>query len=272
VKKLVLGGVTLGALVIAGTAHGADMAIKAPIPVPVDSWTGCYIGGNIGYGGGLDESISFTGAAQPGFFSNNQFPVSIPVNPKGINGGGQIGCNLQVQQWLFGFETDLQGSDIKVSDSLSPNPIAGTQYVTSGFESRKWFGTARARVGLLASPQVLLYATGGLAYGDTELSFNTQPATSPAVNCALGAACVAGTASGTSIGWTAGAGLEWMFARNWSVKAEYLFIDLGAVSATGATVTAIPPGSYTAATDFREHIARVGVNYKFDWGPVVGAY
>lgn len=166
----------------------------------------------------------------------------------------------------------MQGSDIKVSDLLSPVPITGTQYVTTGWESRKWFGTVRARVGLLATPQVLLYATGGLAYGDTELSLTTQPFASPGVNCALGAACVSGTSSGTSIGWTAGVGLEWMFARNWSVKAEYLFIDLGAISATGATVNAVPPGSYTASTDFREHIARVGVNYKFDWGPVLGAY
>jgi outer membrane immunogenic protein len=270
--KDIAGRVTLAALMIGGTAHAADIALKAPIPMPLDWWTGCYVGGNIGYGGGLDQSIAFTGAAQAGFFSNNQFPVSIPVNPKGVNGGGQVGCNRQIQQWLFGVETDLQGSDIKVSDSLSPIPITGNQYVTTGWESRKWFGTVRARVGLLATPQALLYATGGLAYGDTELSFSTQPFASPAVNCGLGAACVAASTSGTSIGWTAGAGVEWMFARNWSAKAEYLFVDLGAVSVTGATVNSIPPGSYTASTDFREHIARVGVNYKFDWSSVGGAY
>jgi outer membrane immunogenic protein len=81
---------------------------------------------------------------------------------------------------------------------------------------------------------------------------------------------VAPTTSGISIGWTAGAGMEWMFARNWSAKAEYLYVDLGKHAATGVTLpNAIPPGSYTASADFREHIARFGVNYKFDWGAVV---
>lgn len=94
--KNILGPVTLAALMIGGTARAADMAVKAPIPMLVDLWTGCYVGGNIGYGGGLDQSIAFTGAAQAGFFSNNQFPVSIPVNPKGVNGGGQVGCNRQI--------------------------------------------------------------------------------------------------------------------------------------------------------------------------------
>jgi outer membrane immunogenic protein len=64
-----------------------------------------------------------------------------------------------------------------------------------------------------------------------------------------------------------------MFARNWTVKAEYLYVDLGSRSVTGTTVpSAVPPGVFTAASEQREHVARVGVNYNFDWGRIVGAY
>jgi outer membrane immunogenic protein len=273
VNKLILGAMTFAALATAGTALAADFPLKAPVPVPFYAWTGCYIGGNVGYGGSLDESIAFTGAAQAGFFSTHQFPVSIPVNPKGVLGGGQIGCNAQFQQWVFGVETDLQASRLKVSNTLTPIPSVGPQFVTAASESRNWFGTARARVGLLAIPQALLYATGGLAYGETELSFSTRTFVNPGVNCPIIGACVAATASGTGIGWTAGAGMEWMFAGNWSAKAEYLYVDLGKHAATGVTLpNAVPPGSYTASSEFREHLARVGVNYKFDWVPFFGAY
>jgi outer membrane immunogenic protein len=271
VKRLFFRGVAFLALAAGGTAFAADIPLKAP--APLYSWSGCYIGGNVGYGGSLDDSISFTGAAQAAFYSSNQFPTSIPVNPKGVVGGGQVGCNAQFQQWVFGVETDLQASEMKVSDTLSPLPLAGTQFATAGTENRKWFGTLRPRIGLLVTPFALLYATGGLAYGDTEVGFNIQPVATPAATCALSGTCIAATASGTSVGWTAGAGLEWMFARNWSVKAEYLFVDLGSRQVTGMTLpNATPPGSYTAAAEFREHVARVGVNYKFDWGQALGRY
>jgi outer membrane immunogenic protein len=110
---------------------------------------------------------------------------------------------------------------------------------------------------LLVKPQVLLYGTAGLAYGEAALSFNT---------CAPGSPCASAASSGTNIGWTAGAGLEWMFARNWTVKGEYLYVDLGSRAVTGNTgLTAAPPRVFTASSDQREHIVRLGVNYSFEW-------
>jgi outer membrane immunogenic protein len=266
VKKLFLGGVTLVALAAATHVRAADMPLKAPGLVPVYNWSTCYVGGNVGYGGSLDESIAFTGSFQQAFLSTNQFPRYIPVNPKGAVAGGQIGCNAQFVQWVFGVESDLQWSDLKVTDTVSPIPRAGAQFTTTASESRKWFGTVRARAGLLVTPQVLLYGTAGLAYAETEMSFNTQTFASPAINCTLGFPCASAASSGTNIGWAAGAGLEWMFARNWTVKAEYLYVDLGSRSVTGTTVpSAVPPGVFTAASEQREHVARMGVNYNFDW-------
>jgi outer membrane immunogenic protein len=270
VKNLVLQGVAFVALVVGSTAFAADMPINLPVAVHVHSWTGCYIGGNVGYGGSLVQSIAFSGPYVDGFLSSGQFPRSIPVNATGVVVGGQIGCNVQFRQWVLGVETDLQESHLKDADSLWPVPNTGAQFATTSSENRKWFATVRARVGLLPRPQILLYFTGGLAYGDTELSFNTQPG--PGVTCA-GLPCAAASDSGTHTGWTAGAGLEWMFARNWSVKAEYLYVDLGTRAVTGLTVpSAIPPQPFTATADFREHIARIGVNYTFNWGSAAEPY
>jgi outer membrane immunogenic protein len=253
-KKFLFGGVALVALAAATHVRAADLLL-APAPAPLYNWSTCYVGGNVGYGWSLDESITFTGSDEAAFFSINQFPRYIPVKPKGAVAGGQIGCNAQVAQWVFGVESDLQWSDIKAARTVSPIPRVGTQFATAASESRKWFGTVRGRAGLLVKPQVLLYGTVGLAYGETELSFNT---------CAPGSACASAATSGTNIGWAAGAGLEWMFARNWTMKAEYLYVDLGSRAATGNT-SEVPPRVFTAASDQREHIARLGVNYSFEW-------
>lgn len=96
VKKLIVASVTCVALADGHTALAADMLTKPIPPALALNWTGCYIGGNVGYGVGLDELIEFRGSFWDGFFSTNQFPRSIPVNLKGVIGGGQIGCNLQI--------------------------------------------------------------------------------------------------------------------------------------------------------------------------------
>jgi outer membrane immunogenic protein len=267
VKKLFVGTLAVIASAIANDASAADMPLKALVPAPIVSWTGCYAGGNVGYGASLDEAIAFTGTFQDGFFANNQYPRAIPINPKGVVGGGQAGCNAQLTQWVFGIETDFQGSDISVTNAMSPVPNAGAQFTTTATQSRDWFGTLRGRAGILALPQALLYATGGLAYGETGLSFSTQPVSAPGIACSAAITCATASASGISIGFAVGAGMEWMVAPHWTVKAEYLYLDLGKRTITGPTVPATaPPGVFAAGVDFREHIARVGVNYLFNLG------
>ena len=104
VKKLFLGGTILVALE-AGSTRPTDVLLKAPVLVPIYNWSTCYVGGNAGDGGSLDEAISFTGSFQPAFLSTNQFPRYIPVNPKGAVAGGQVCCNAQFRQWVFGAES-----------------------------------------------------------------------------------------------------------------------------------------------------------------------
>ena len=122
-----------------------------------------------------------------------------------------------------------------------------------------WFGTVRGRVGVAVTPDLVLYGTGGLAYGRVDASANWRfdlervHAQAPA------------SVSKTKVGWTAGVGAEWMFARNWSAKLEYLYVDLGNESAFGDLTQVDDPQlkvGYTWHT--RENIVRVGVNYHFN--------
>jgi outer membrane immunogenic protein len=121
---------------------------------------------------------------------------------------------------------------------------------------------------LLATPTFLLYGTGGLAYGHVaSTTLNSFTSTTDAYAASI---------STTRAGWTAGAGAEWMFAPNWSAKAEYLYIDLGTISYTVPCTTAVctglaPPPSYQTDLRVRDNIVRVGVNYHFG-GPIVAKY
>jgi outer membrane immunogenic protein len=143
------------------------------------------------------------------------------VNPNGIVGGGQLGYNWQNGQFVFGVETDLQLSDADAT-------FASYQF------SNPWFGTTRGRAGV-AYGFTLFYATAGLAYGEGKFDFSGL------------------SESNTSLGWTAGAGIEYAFTPCWSVKAEYLYYNLGQQSypLTGFNTT------------FSADVVRVGVNYRF---------
>lgn len=272
-KKLLSGTLVAFGLTIPGMAIAADLGAppvyKAPPAIaPVYSWTGFYIGANAGYGWNQNDGSAF--CVNPVGAFNGPGCDSIPgsqIDSKGFIGGGQIGYNWQVSpNWLLGLEADFQGSDIKGSLNF-PGPIpiipsgaiAGT-YAAS--EDIDWFGTVRARAGLTFD-RVLVYGTGGLAYGKVDVS---QALVFPAES-------YSSSASVTKTGWTAGGGIEWAFANNWSARLEYLYYDLGTVtsSATGAPTNT----GFLVGKDFdvRGSIARAAINYKFDWGaPVVSRY
>ena len=144
-----------------------------------------------------------------------------------------------------------------------------------------YLGTVRGRLGWLATPAVLLYGTGGLAYGQVNVS-NTI---SVAQNCGPGCVFLTpptsfGSSSVTRAGWVVGGGLEWMFAPHWTAKTEYLYYDLGSVTANSTlvgqngigVVGAVFMTSFArATTHFDGSIARVGVNYTFG-GPILAKY
>jgi outer membrane immunogenic protein len=278
----------IAAMAVIPAASGADLAprpyIKAPAMVEVWNWTGFYIGGNAGYSWGRSNTTAtffntITGAPivpPAGSITGRSFDMN------GAIAGGQIGYNWQASNWVWGLEADAQWSGERGSSAYlcAPTSVAGgvclpgLTFLPAGAtgtnlaldQSLEWFGTVRGRAGWLASPQVLLYATGGLAYGSIKSSGTLTgftPNGTPVV--------AVGSSSDIRFGWTVGAGVEGMITRNWTAKLEYLYMDLGNFSA--GTFTLAPAVAIGGRVDanFRDHILRVGLNYKFD-GPVVARY
>ena len=278
------------------------MPVKAPVMAPVVyNWTGFYIGGNGGYSwGDADMSLAgtlstvvntsvFRTASGPGAAGPitsvgpvvTGAPANGSANVDGFLAGGQAGYNWQIDRmWVVGLETDLQWTNERGRVDFCFNPACT---VGNGYEHKlKWFGTFRARAGVLVDPRVLLYATGGLAYGQIDTD---TTATLFGVNGV-------GSSSTTRLGWTVGAGVEGAIDNNWSIKAEYLYVDYGKISnAAGALVSSstviIPDTPQTAFstivntvttasgssdTRFVDHVFRAGINYRFTSGPVVARY
>jgi outer membrane immunogenic protein len=279
-----------------GSATAADMAVKARPPVAEAwGWGGFYLGVNLG-GAWSDNSrrydMPFTtpgnifadcgspaGVVAPVPVGANPFDLSTDCSrPSSFIGGGQIGYNWQAGTWLFGLEADGAWQSL-IQHSFTrfgANPAAGfpmgsVATDTAYFRSEQGpIGTFRGRVGY-APGSWLLYATGGLAVGNVKHSATEVLAAGVSCPVAPSATCRTGSEDTTKVGWTVGAGVEWMFAHNWSVGAEYLFVDLGS-----STITLPPAGGFffnTSSVRFedREHIARVKVNYHFG-GPVVARY
>jgi outer membrane immunogenic protein len=245
----------LASMALVGAAAAADMPVKAPVaPVaPPYNWSGFYIGLNAGYSWGHQDNDLVTVPLGVLLFSNSN-------NLNGFIGGGQIGYNWQVNQWVFGFEADFQGSSQKddgtfaIAASNPCLPVASCPIPGSAIsytDKLEWFGTVRGRLGF-AMDHWLPYVTGGWAYGRGTVSGTgtTLPA----------GTVLAFSSSHDYSGWTVGAGLEWVFANHWSAKAEYLYIDFG----SGGTVVVNTAGTLAIASGkMTDNIARLGVNYKF---------
>jgi outer membrane immunogenic protein len=238
-------------------------------------------------------------------------PVTLPfadsntARLNGIIGGGQLGYNYQFgPQWVLGFEADIQGTGERGSntfvDPLSGGPICRTFALGSGciefvpvsgaavtsYEAKiEWFGTVRGRVGVLLNDGLLLYGTGGLAYGRVSVSGNINenvsiPFHGGIICCDTVGATSPFSQSRVNIGFAVGGGLEGRLAPwlppNWTWKLEYLYIDLGSLDTStslsaGAFPLPFPPfptlfplvGTMTAHTHFTDNIVRVGLNYQF---------
>jgi outer membrane immunogenic protein len=275
--------------VIAATsvASAADMApryTKAPAPiVEVWNWTGFYIGGNAGYSWGRSNTdVSYFNTATglpivlpPGSVTSGGFDMN------GGIAGGQIGYNWQSSNWVFGLEADAQWSGEKGSNRYNcantavggvclpgltflPAGVTGTSLAVD--QSLEWFGTVRGRAGVLVTPKVLFYGTGGLAYG----SIKTTGALAGNTPAGLAVASIASN-SDVRIGWTVGAGVEGKLTSNWSAKLEYLYMDLESFRSGSFTLAPLSTIGANVDSHFRDHILRVGLNYTFG-GPVVAKY
>jgi outer membrane immunogenic protein len=226
----------LGAAAVT-VANAADMAVKAP-PAPVVTaynWTGFYLGIEGGGGWGSTShtnEVSGIGSGVDHHLDGGLF-------------GGTYGYNWQLGSWLLGLEGDISWSGIK--DTYNSNngtgfcSPAGANCVTN----LRWFGTDRARIGFTWD-RFLVYGTGGFAYGSVNASI-TNPCCDSETH--------------TRIGYAAGAGIEAMFAPNWSAKLEYLYVDLGN-HRNYNLITTVPPDGESVLVRFNS--VRAGIDYHFN--------
>lgn len=224
------------------TGHAAP-SYEAPF-----SWTGFYAGGNVGYGHADTKTT--------GTYMDDE-----SVGGKGFVYGVQAGYNWQfAPKWVLGLETDFQLSGIGGSQDKDMCPGCGYYSETRTQDiSMPWFGTTRARIGFLPWEHLMVFATGGVAYGKVK-SVTTY-------NYAYNAPWFSYSGSDTTtnehfqVGWTLGAGVEYAIAKNWSAKLEYLHIDLGDSTTTYSCSGCI--GSSSTSTRATNDLVRVGVNYRF---------
>lgn len=303
-KKLVAAAAIVA--MSAGMAYAADMRmpVKAkPIVDPPYSWSGFYLGGNVGYSWGratTDQTDTSTNqstirafrvdtgaevATVPGF-AGIAFPFVGPLTTatsstsgkakvNGIIGGVQGGYNWQFDRsWMVGIEADFQGSGERGSYSVcSGTCTAGSAFGTATTRL-DWYGTVRGRLGFLPHERVFLYATGGLAYGHVRTDYTSG---------IVGLPTLTGSVGTNRTGWIAGAGAEGAIDRNWTVRAEYFYMDLGrAGTALGTGTTSAVTGPIvvgdgrfnlfttttntvtgSVSTRFVDHIGRLAFNYRF---------
>jgi outer membrane immunogenic protein len=295
-KSSYLSAAVLSVALFAASAFAADLpSMKAPPyfppPAPPPMWTGFYVGLNAG--GAFGGKGSVTTSAIPTYYANtwntelatSSFLASnvLGSGQGGFIGGGQIGYNWQfANTFVLGVEADIQGiagnrSSGAALGAGAPLNFPNETIVSSSQVNRSvdYLGTVRGRFGFLVTPTLLAYATGGLAYGGTNLNVailqNNLPFSPPFAS--------GGSFSDTRAGWTVGGGVEWMFLPNWSAKVEYLYYDLGNVAVALSPLAFAAPPLYAsvpyAKTRFDGHIVRAGLNYHFNWGapaPVVAKY
>ena len=237
---------------------GKEMKQVAPAPPECDyTWTGFYLGARGGYGWSVGELHSQF------LFPN---PTNATIEPghqdldfDGFIGGGELGFNWQLGHFVLGAEADFVGSDISgsntkdkfVSDFSPPDvPLRASQDVN-------WLGTARGRVGFVPWCRVLIYATGGLAYADVDHSATLD------YFAVGGHELYHASRSDTQFGWTAGGGLEFAITHHWSIKAEYLYLDVGDESKVAPGSPPNPPFQVHYTWDTQFHTVSAGLNFKF---------
>ncbi len=216
------------------------------------NWTGFYAGVNAGAAkNNSGYNIDPSELLASGSFDNPAFTV-----------GGQAGYNYQAGNLVYGLETDINynstddsGTGILGAFVAPPGGPVGTSYIHYTVNQQiDYFGTLRGRLGFTPADRLLLYVTGGLAYGhvSSSTSFST-----PGFS-------ISGSSSAMQVGWALGTGGEYALTNNWSVKLEYLYIDLGSMSYPIVGAFSVPSHTtLTTTINTAQNVIRVGLNYKF---------
>jgi outer membrane immunogenic protein len=281
-KKVLLGGVALITLGFVGAAVAADMPVKAPPPVVVNTWTGFYVGINFG-GGWYKNSQSFSQSPDPGLN-----PLGVVFDPVtynsstvfGAQGGVHAGYNWQLSQWgwqnwLIGVEGDwdktnvgnspteqnltfLGGAAIPPCLGVAPTPPLCHSLLMS--QNLEWTASVRGRLGYTWG-SALIYGTGGAAWASEERSAQVA---GPNFN----SASIATSFNTTQSGWVGGGGLEVMATANWLVRIEYLHYQFSGGSTRSVACSFCTFGSLAGPGNFTWNnttwdVVRAGLSYKF---------
>jgi outer membrane immunogenic protein len=295
-------GISLLLGAVSSSALAADMPLKAPPPPPIiESWTGWYIGGDMGWAWSRDAFNHSPIFADPGAFPIDAAAQTSAASPNlkgnGPTGGLYGGYNWQMNAFVFGVEADFAGMSVGNSSTgtfvfpstLPGGPVGPPTLTFPGANSFEvdWQATLRGRVGFAANDW-MFYGTGGLALAGIREAQNVG-------NLIANSSSTSQFSSNdTRFGWVAGGGIEKMFGPNWVLRVEYLHADYGhANHATtlmepagtliniscnpGTTAFVVPAGGFasTAGCSISNHVTtdlvRVGVSYKFG-APVVARY
>jgi outer membrane immunogenic protein len=261
-KHLVFG---LLSAMVCTSAMAADLRSTTPVyaGLPAFSWSGFYVGVNLGYGG--DRYIYPFSIGLPG---GAGFNGTASVTSGGILGGGQVGYNLSLgNNFLIGFEADFDGAGIRGKATLNTTSFSGaTLGNASAGGTIDDLGTARVRVGY-SWDRFLIYTTGGFAYGLVNSQGSFAVSGLPVAPSSI-------SLSGTplDVGWTVGAGFEYAITNNLTMKTEYLYVNLGNNNNL-MRQAAFGPVTISLGQKVTTNIVRAGLNYKVDWlTPVVAKF
>jgi outer membrane immunogenic protein len=281
-KKILLGSVATGALVAAGSASAADLgprpAYKAPpmvAPVPVFSWTGCFVGAHGGWGWGKKDVTEVARSGPP--TDSSVGTLGAGIDTSGGIFGGQIGCDYQFAgNFVIGIQGDFAGA--RITGDTAGLPLRPHSFTSTVFQSTSeaahthvrtdWLASITGRLGFTGwLPRTLFYVRGGGAWirekWDFQMAedFNDNPEFS---------------STQTRSGWTVGGGIEYAIAPNWSVFAEFNHYDFGTKSVGHQSGSSSFGAFINIDAKQRIEAVRLGVNYRFNWGkgkaPVVAKY
>jgi outer membrane immunogenic protein len=230
-------------------------------PTSAADWTGPYLGASVGVGEN-DHGVTLGGdPVTQAVIGLGVLPSSAAVGASGVIGGAEAGYDYQWGRAVLGVVTDFSGADISKSQSVSSAVPGGFfPFTTTAKQSISWFGTARLRAGATLTDNLLLYATGGLAYANVKTSESITSTTTP---ICIGV-CTSSSITTTKAGRTFGAGMQFALTDHLSIKGEWLNYDLGTTKLTGSdSLGRFPTTVVTFTTRYSGNVYRIGGDFKF---------
>ena len=288
-KKLFLA--TAAALALTGPAALAAELLPPP-PPPVFTWTGPYIGGQIGYGWGSStfDLLGFDprpfvlpagaalvvtadhGQVEYATAQGNDLPAHVALYDRFVHlivvGGAHVGYLYQINQFVIGIEGSVDGTSLRANAQFFVPTFVGHNNVLSAHGTSDVQGTVRGKLGF-AWDQVLIYGTGGIAFGGFSGNLILNGLTPASIPFPIGSQYF----SNNLTGWTAGGGIEYAVTDNWWVFAEYRYTDFGSFNNTLSNA-AVPEGTLLGNAfvnnnnpHLRENQVQAGFSYRFNLPP-----